>query len=64
MQINTSISKMPEILWCQVFKYCEIKDFVKLRAVCRDLKRHADVYTDIYERECLRLFTSGLQLFE
>lgn len=64
MRASTSISKVPEVIWYQVFKYCGIKDFVNLRLVCRSLKKPADLYTDIYEKECLRLFTSGLPLFE
>ena len=64
MQSDRSISKMPEILWYQVFKYCGIKDFVNVRAVCKSLKKYADIYADIYEKECLRIFTSNLQLYE
>lgn len=64
MKKDSSITRMPEILWCQVFKYLGIKDFVTLRVVCKELKKHSDSYTDIYERESLRIFTSDLELFK
>lgn len=57
------IAKIPEILWIQVFKYCDIRDFLKLRLISKVHKEFADKYADIYERECLRLYTSDLQLF-
>ena len=63
MKKNSSIIRVPEILWYQVFKYLGIKDFVVIRAVCKDLKKHSDNHTEIYERECLRIFTSDLELF-
>ena len=64
MLSTSSLAKVPEILWFQVFKYCEISDFVQLQKVCRRLTEHATHYTEIYERECLRIFTSGLELYE
>lgn len=63
MKRENSISKMPEILWYQIFKYLEIRDFITMRVVCKELKKNSDMYTGIYEQECLRIFTSDLQLF-
>ena len=57
------LSKLPEVLWILIFKFCNIKDFSNLRQVSKKLKLHADNYPDIYERECLRLFTTDLVLF-
>ena len=55
--------KLPEILWIQIFKYLFIEDFNAIRLSCRRLKLYTDHYPDIYERECLRLFSSELNLF-
>ncbi len=60
---KTAFNRVPEVLWCQIFKYCELRDFVVLRLVSVRLKSRADNYTDIFERECLRLFTTDLPLF-
>ena len=60
----SSIKKIPEIMWFQVFKYFSIQEFVTMRQVNKELKECADNYADIYERECIRIFTSDLQLFE
>ncbi len=64
MNTLCNISKMPEILWIQIFKYCDIRDFISTRASCKKMQTYADAYPDIYERECLRLFTSPLSLFQ
>lgn len=64
MENDSAITRMPQILWYQVFKYLDIKIFVVLRAVCRKLKLNSDSYTEIYQRECLRIFTSDLELFK
>lgn len=64
MQSTKMVSKIPYNLWCQVFKYCTIKEFVALRETSKCLQKYADNYTDIYRRECLRIFVSDLQLFE
>jgi len=63
MKKENAIGRVPEILWYQIFKYFEIKDFIMMRAVCKKLKKNSDTYTGIYEQECLRIFTSGLELF-
>lgn len=56
-------TKLPEILWIQTFKYLTVKDFAKLKTVCRQLKMYTDRYPDIYKHECIRLYTSDLPLF-
>ncbi len=61
---STIFKKIPEILWYQVFKCFGIHEFVKLRLVNRKLSDYANHYAEIYERECLRIFTSNLPLFE
>jgi len=63
MHNNSGVSKLPEVLWYKVFKFGTIKEFVRFRCVCKEFKAIADPYTDIYERECLRIFTSNLRLF-
>jgi len=56
-------TKLPEILWIQVFKYITIKDFVNLKAVCKRLKEYTDRYPEIYQRECIRLYSSDSFFF-
>lgn len=63
MEKTGLINGVREDVWCQVFEYLDIKDFLKLRIVCSHLKNAADSYTEIYERECLRIFSSDLSLF-
>jgi hypothetical protein len=63
MHNNSEVSKLPEVLWHEIFKFETIKEFVTFRCVCKRFKGIADLYTDIYERECLRIFTSNLRLF-
>ena len=60
---SSPCSKLPTILWFQIFKCCDIKTFLSLRLVARKLKENTDNYTDIYETECLRLFTSDLAMY-
>lgn len=57
------VGGLGEDVWIQVFECLEINDFLKLKAVSKDLKALADSYTEIYERECLRIFSSDLNLF-
>jgi len=64
LNLNSKFWKIPEILWMQVFKYLTLKDFTRLRLVCKKLKEHADNFPDIYESECLRIFSSDLNLFQ
>jgi len=61
---KNSFLSLPEILWIQIFKYLFITDFHTLLAVCRKLQQYAANYPQIYERECIRLFSSALTLFE
>lgn len=58
-----SLNAMPEIMWHQIFKDLSIQDFVKLRLVSHKFKEYVTHFMDIYKRECLRIFTSDLELF-
>ncbi len=62
--VSVGFRKLPEILWYQIFKCFGIHEFVALRLVNKKLMEYANHYAEIYERECLRIFTSDLQLFE
>lgn len=57
------LNRIPEILWYQVFKNLTILDFVRLRLVSQKLKVFVSHYVAIYERECLRIFTSNLDFY-
>jgi hypothetical protein len=57
------ISEVVEDVWTVIFEYLEINDFLKLRVVSKHFKNSTDSYTQIYERECLRIFSSDLSLF-
>ena len=61
--ISPILKQLPEILWFQIFKHLEIHEFVKLRLVSKKVQKYVNGYIAIYERECLRIFTSDLELF-
>ena len=63
MQVQWGWKKVPEIVWHQVFKFLDVKAFVQLQSVCRTLNAYARPFSDVYESECLRLYTSDLSLF-
>jgi len=63
MRKDIPISKLPEVLWHQIFKYLDIKSFISIKSLCKTTKAYVDTHKEIYERECIRLFTSGLELF-
>jgi len=57
------VNEVTNEVWTVIFEYLEIKDFLKLGAVSKHLKNSTESYTQIYERECLRIFSSDLTLF-
>jgi len=61
--VSNTIRGMPEIMWFQVFKHLTIHEFVGLRLVSKKLREYVNNYTAIYKRECLRIFTTDLELF-
>jgi hypothetical protein len=63
MLSSPAIAQVPEILWFQVFKYVDIRDFVQLKAVSQKMAALTEHYAEIYERECLRIFASPLELY-
>lgn len=54
---------VPEIMWHQIFKNLTIHDFVNLRLVSHKLREYVNRFMEIYKRECVRIFTSDLDLF-
>ncbi len=64
MLTKPNVTGLPEIIWCQVFKYFQIDTFLAVQRVCKKFKEHTDNYADIYERECLNTYTSNLRLFD
>lgn len=64
MLVKHESEKLPEVLWFQVFKYLSIREFVELRLISKTLNEYIGNYADIYESECVRIFTSNLNLFE
>ena len=61
---HANFRKIPEIIWYQIFKSLEIKEFIGLRLVSHRFKEFVNHFLSIYERECLRIFTSDLEDFE
>jgi len=37
---------------------------MKLKVICKRLKTYTDNYPNIFERECIRLYSSNLSLYE
>eukprot|EP00826_Nyctotherus_ovalis_P040843 TRINITY_DN4059_c0_g1_i12.p1 TRINITY_DN4059_c0_g1~~TRINITY_DN4059_c0_g1_i12.p1 ORF type:complete len:346 (-),score=28.18 TRINITY_DN4059_c0_g1_i12:535-1572(-) len=58
-----ALRRIPEILWYQIFKNLTIKEFVKLRLISHKFQEYVNHFLGIYERECLRIFTSDLEVF-
>ncbi len=58
------MADLPEILWFQTFKCLTLGDFAKLRLVSKKFLALTDHFDEIYETECLRIYTSPLSLFE
>ncbi len=58
------MASMPEILWCQTFKCMTLSEVSRLRLVSRKFRDFVDHFGDIFETECVRVYTSSLKLFQ
>ncbi len=61
---TSAIAQVPEIIWFQVFKFGEIRDFMRWQRTCRRLREFTSHCTEIYERESLRIYMSCLDCYE
>jgi len=60
---STAYEKIPEIIWFQIFKYFDLKEFMKCKLLSKKILNFTDNYSVIFENECLRIFTSPLYFF-